>query len=196
MTSDQTSNTQGSTENEEVLNEPVYSPFVLEFLAVAQKYCLFVEEIEKYKKQQVFDYMHKALPLLYVRGSVLPSVTPDEYDANEKYVTEEQWQNTFNAIREILQKDDEYWFIENDNPLNEPVKGSIADSLTDIYQDMKDFVTLYQKPLRDAKKIAVWEILELFKAHWGFRIVNILKVMHYDLYSGKSDRSMMDIGNL
>jgi len=196
MTSDQTSNTPENTENEEILKEPVYSPFVLEFLAVAQKYCLFIEEIEKYDKQQIVDYMHKALPLLYVRGAVLPAVTPEDYDANEKYVTEEQWQNTFNNIREILKRDDEYWFLENDNPLNEPVRGSIADNLSDIYQDMKDFVTLYQKPLRNAKKVAVWEILELFKAHWGFRIVNLLKVMHYELFSEKSDRSMMDLGDV
>ncbi|MCF8365392.1 MAG: DUF5063 domain-containing protein [Bacteroidales bacterium] len=180
-------------EKEEVLNEAVYSPFVLEFLAVAQKFCLFIEEVEKYNKEQIFDYMHKALPLLYVRGSVLPAVIPDNFDANEKYVTEEQWQNTFNTIRQILLKEDEFWFLENDNPLNEAVKGSFADSLTDIYQDMKDFIILYQKPLRDAKKIAVWEILELFKAHWGFRVVNLLKVMHYNLYSENHHRGAMDI---
>jgi hypothetical protein len=170
-------------ENEEILKEPVYSPFVLEFVAVAQKYCLFIEEIDKYNASEIFDYMHKALPLLYVRGSVLPEVTPDDYEANEKYVTEEQWQNTFNALREKMGSNDEYWFNENDNPLNDLIKGSLADGLTDIYQDMKDFVLLYQKPLRDAKKVAVWEMRELFQAHWGFRIVNLLKVLHYNLYS-------------
>jgi hypothetical protein len=170
-------------ENKEVLKEPVYSPFVLEFLAVAQKFCLFIEEIEKYDKNQLYDYMHKALPLLYVRGSVLPEIQPDDHSYNEKFVTEEQWQNVFNGIRNILQKDDEYWFLENDNPLNEPVKASISDNLADIYQDMKDFIILYQKPLRGAKKMAVWEISELHKFHWGFRVVNLMKVLHYKLYS-------------
>lgn len=182
--------------NEEILKEPTYSPFVLEFLAVAQKFCLFIEEIEKYDKSQIFDYMSKALPLLYVRGAVIQKVAPENLDANEKYVTEEQWQNIFNTIRNQLKKDDEFWFLENDNPLNEPVKGSFADGLTDIYQDMKDFVILYQKPIRDAKKIAVWEIVELFKAHWGFRAVNLLKVIHYDLYSEASRTSSMDVGDL
>ena len=180
-------------EKKEVLNEAVYSPFVLEFLAVAQKFCLFIEEIDKYNKNQIFDYLHKALPLLYVRGSVLPEIVPENYDANEKYVTEEQWQNIFNTIREILKKGDEYWFLENDNPLNESIKGSISENLADIYQDIKDFVLLYQKPIRDAKKIAVWEIRKLFKSHWGFRAVNLLKVMHYDLFNEKSDRSTFDI---
>ncbi len=139
-------------DNKEILNEPVYSPFVLEFIAVAQKFCLFAEEIQQYNQAQIYDYLHKALPLLYVRGSVLPEINPEEHSFNEKFVTAEQWQDIFNNIRNILQKDDEYWFLENDNPLNEPVKGSMADNLADIYQDMKDFIILYQKPMRDAKK--------------------------------------------
>nr|NQU94040.1 DUF5063 domain-containing protein [Bacteroidota bacterium] len=179
-------------EQEEILKEPAYSPFVLEFLAVAQKYCLFIEEIDKYEKKQIFDYLHKALPLLYLRGSVLPVIEVEDFSSNEKYLTEEQWQTVFNEVREIIGKEDEYWFLENDNPLNEPVKGSLADNLTDIYQDMKDFVLLYQKPLRDAKKVAVWEIADLFKSHWGFRVVNVLKVMHYYLYNEQSTRNIPD----
>jgi uncharacterized protein YihD (DUF1040 family) len=137
--------------------------------------------------------MHKALPLLYVRGSVLPEVKPEDYESNEKYVTEEQWLNIFNTFRRKLGHKDEYWFNENDNPLNELKKGSLADGFSDIYQDMKDFVLLYQKPLRDAKKVAVWEMRELFQAHWGFRIVNILKVLHYHLYSENRPTGMTDV---
>lgn len=177
---------------DEILNEPVYSPFVLEFLAVAQKFCLFTEELDKYSKKEVFEYLNKALPLLYVRGSVLPVVEMEDFSANEKYVTEEQWEIVFNDLRNKFEKDDEYWYVENDNPLNDLIKGSLADGLADIYQDMKDFVLLYQKPLRDAKKAAVWEIRELFSSHWGFRVVNILKVLHYYLYSEKNSRAAND----
>jgi hypothetical protein len=35
-------------EHEEIMQEPAYSPFVLEFLAVAHKYCVFIEDIHKY----------------------------------------------------------------------------------------------------------------------------------------------------
>ena len=179
-------------EQEEILNEPAYSPFVLEFLAVAQKYCLFIEEINKYQKKQIFEYLHKALPLLYVRGSVLPEPEVEDFSSNEKYVTEEQWQIVFNEMREKIGKEDEYWFLENDNPLNDQVKGSLSDNLADIYQDLKDFVLLYQKPLRDAKQVAVKEIAFLFKSHWGFRAVNALKVLHYYLFNEHSTRDIQD----
>jgi hypothetical protein len=175
-------------DQEEILNEAIYSPLVLEFLAVAQKYCLYIEEIDRHKKMEIFGALHKALPLLYVKGSLLPDVVVEDFSLNEKYVTVENWQDIFNELRAKFETDDEFWFLENDNPHNDLVKGSVSDMLTDIYQDMKDFVILYQRPMRDAKKIAVWEIKKLFKAHWGFRVANLLKVSHYKLYSDFTDR--------
>lgn len=177
-------------EKEEILQEPVYSPLVLEFLAVAHKYCLFIEEIDKQSKELVLDYLHKALSLLYVRGSVLPEIEPEEAEMIEKFVTEEQWQVVFNDLRNKFGDADEYWFVENDNPHHDLIKGSLSDNLADIYQDMKDFVILYQKPFRDAKVAAVWEIRQLFRSHWGFRVVNALKVIHYQLFSDENSRAI------
>jgi uncharacterized protein (UPF0335 family) len=179
-------------DQEEILNEAVYSPLVLEFLAVAQKYCLFIEQIDRLEKNKIFDGLSKALPLLYVKGALLPDIEAVDISQNEKYVTAEQWQDVFNDLREKIGNDDEYWFNENDNPDNELVKGSLSDNLTDIYQDMKDFVLLYQKPVREAKKVAVWEIKKLFFSHWGFRIVNVIKVLHYLLYGEYNDRDSGD----
>ncbi len=177
-------------DQKKILDEAVYSPLVLEFLAVAHKYCLYIEGVGRQKKMEVFDALHKALPLLYVKGALLPEVVVEDFSLNEKYVTVENWQNVFNELRAKFENDDEFWFIENDNPYNDLRKGSVSDMLTDIYQDMKDFVILYQKPMRDAKKIAVWEIKELFKAHWGLRAANLLKVFHYKLYSEVIDRDI------
>ncbi len=176
-------------EKEEILHEPVYSPMVLEFLAVAHKYCLYIEEVEKQDGDSVFDYLQKALSLLYVRGSVLPEMEVEEIELIEKYVTEEQWQTVFNDLRQKFGNSDEYWYVENDNPHNDLIKGSLSDNLADIYQDLKDFVILYQKPFRDAKVAAVWEIRQLFRAHWGFRVVNALKVVHYQLYGAENSRA-------
>lgn len=178
--------------HEDILQEPVYSPLVLEFLAVAHTYCLFAEEAHSKTAAEITDYMLKSLPLLYLRGSLLPEPEDEDFPMNEKYVTEEHWQTIFNDLREKFADKDEYWYVEDDNPHNDLVKGSLAESLADIYQDMKDFVILYQKPMRDAKAAAVWEIRQLFFSHWGFRIVNVLKVMHYRNFSDENSRAMDD----
>ena len=85
---------------------------------------------------------------------------------------------------------DEYWFVENDNPHNDLIRGSLSDNLADIYQDLKDFVILYQRPFRNVKEAAVWDIRQLFRSHWGFRVVNVLKVLHYQLYGSENYRAI------
>ena len=59
-----------------------------------------------------------------------------------------------------------------------PIKTSISELLTDIYQDMNDFILLYQKESRAAKQNAAGECKVLFFSHWGVRIIDLLKVIH------------------
>ncbi|HQF02056.1 MAG TPA: DUF5063 domain-containing protein [Bacteroidales bacterium] len=177
-------------EQEEILQEPVYSQQVLEFLAVAHKYCQFMEQLYRQSAENISDFLVQILPLLYFRGSLLPVINQIEIEVVEKYVTEEEWQALFNDLRQKFLDNDEYWFVENDNPHNDLIRGSLSDNLADIYQDLKDFVILYQRPFRNVKEAAVWDIRQLFRSHWGFRVVNVLKVLHYQLYGSENYRAI------
>ncbi len=161
-------------------NEPVYSKNVIEMLTLANEYSLFVEKAEDYSKEDIIEYMRKIFPLLYLKACLLPLVIPENEEANERYITHETWENIFNALRNKFQNEDEYFYIDHSNiSENDPIKASLADNLTDVYQDLKDFVTLYQKNTFDAKENAVFQIKSLFEKHWGYRIVNALKYLHY-----------------
>lgn len=167
----------------EIPNHPVYSKNVLEMLMVANDYCSFMAKAETYSKQQLFDYLLKVSPLLYIKGSLLPDINVQNPDAIEKYLNEEEWEALFTALRKTFSKDDEFWFIDNnDFKNNTPIKASLSESFADIYQDMKDFVLLYQKSSLDAKENAVFELKQLFETHWGFRLVNAHKALHYLIY--------------
>jgi hypothetical protein len=61
-------------EQEEILQEPVYSQQVLEFLAVAHKYCQFMEQVYRQSAENISDFLVQILPLLYFRGSLLPVI--------------------------------------------------------------------------------------------------------------------------
>ena len=157
-------------------------------LMVANDYCTFMAKAETYTKQQLYDYLLKVSPLLYIKGSLLPDITVQNADALEKFLPEEEWEALFTALRKVFSKEDEFWFIDNSNPNNnKPIKGSLSESFADVYQDMKDFLLLYQKNSLDAKENVASELKHLFETHWGHRMVIAHKTLHYLNFSGEQE---------
>lgn len=173
---------------ENIKNEPAYSKSVLEFITVANDFCIFMEKVASYNETDVFNYLQKVSPLLYLKASLLPDVHVEDPSANERFVTLEQYEDIFNALRSKILDHDVFWYIDLDSPdENLPVKGSIAESYADSYQDLKDFLLLYQKNTRVAKQNAVFECKNLFKEHWSYRLLNAMKAIHHILYKDFSD---------
>jgi len=159
--------------------EPEVSRNVIEMITVANEYCLFMESIDKYSKDDTIFYLQKLLPLLYIKGCTLPIVDVQFPEANERFVTEENWQTVFNDARNIFGKNDEQWIVNHYEQDEESrIKISLSEFLADIYQDMKDFILLYQKNTKYARENAVFELKELFASHWGFRLLEVHKFMH------------------
>ena len=180
----------------DVPNSPVYSKNVLEFLTVANDYCLMMAKINNTTKSSLIDYLQKVCPLLYVKASLLPDIKILNPEANERFVTEEEWESLFNEIRKKFSKEDEFWYIDNASEHNDSIKASLAESFTDIYQDLKDFLLLYQKNSMDAKENAVGEVKLAFEKRWGFRLVNAHKVLHYIIMAGNQQDNSFEIPEL
>lgn len=165
---------------EDIPNLPIYSHTVVEMLAVAFDYCSFMEKADTRSVKEISSYLVKVLPLLYVKGELLPEVEPEYPEANERYVTEEEWEGLFNILRIKFERNDIYYtFDPAAYGWGEALKVSLSEHLSDIYQDMKDFVILYQKNSRAAKENAVAEVKRLFTSHWGPRVVSTLTALHY-----------------
>ena len=162
----------------EIPDHPVYSKNVLEFITVAHDYCLTMSKPEKLNLISLTEYLRKVLPLLYVKADLLPDVQVNNPEANQRFVTEENWQALFNHLRRIFHKKDEFWFVDQSANTADMVKGSLAEHFTDIFQDLKDFIDLYQQNSLDAKENAVSEVKRLFYSNWGKQLVNALKTLH------------------
>ncbi len=165
-------------------DNPVLSRQVLEMITVAHEYCLFFEQVEKYSAQEIFSYFQKIGPLLYLKGAMLPAGIEAEPEYMERFVTEEQWEGIFKILREKFGKEDVY-YVHDHNYDTEEV--SLADNLADIYQDMKDFVLLYQKAPLLSKECAVAELQKLFENHWGLRVLQALGYVHGKIYRDSID---------
>jgi len=150
---------------------------VIEMITVAHEFCLFVEKVESYPKSEVLNYFQKIIPLLYLKGAMLPNIEVSDDSYLERFVTVETWETVFNDIRNKLKPEDEYWLVEyNDD--TEAIKASIADNLTDVYQDLKDFVLLYSKNTQTAREMAVSECKNYYETHWGIRLLSALRAIH------------------
>ena len=179
---------------EEQNNDVAHNKQIIETFTVANEYCSFVEKVHKYPKIDVLNYFSRILPLLYLKGSLLPDIEVDNPEVNERFVTEENWEILFNDLIQMLGKDDKFWYINEKEFIdNEVSKGSISECLTDIYQDLKDFVMLYQKNSIHAKQNAVKSLRYLYMVSWGYKILIALKAIHYTKFPDINSLDLSDI---
>ncbi|PLX00892.1 MAG: hypothetical protein C0591_00410, partial [Marinilabiliales bacterium] len=85
---------------------------ILELVTVANEYCYYLDTIENKSKTGILEFMNRILPLLYLKGSLIPDMEVENPDANERFVTQEQWEEVFKVLREKFGKQDEFWIID------------------------------------------------------------------------------------
>jgi len=173
-------------------SDPVYSKNVLEVLTLANEFCLFLEKAESYSREELIGFLQKVFPLIYLKAALLPEIQVEDEEAIEHYVTEEEWESIFSVLRIKFGEDDIFFFIDHHEKSNtDPLRASLSENIADIYQDLKDFLILYQKPLKTFKENAVRDLRYLFETRFGYRIVNSQAALHYLLYK-ESDNDALD----
>jgi hypothetical protein len=178
----------------EITKDPVYSKTVLELLTVANEYCLFLEKADDYDRNDILLFLQKICPLIYIKASLLPDIPANDEEAAEHFVTEEEWESMFNMLHLKFGDDDVYHFIDHhERSHTDPVRASLAENFTDLYQDLKDFVLLYQKPRKASMEFAVYECKRLFETRFGYRLVNADAALHYLLYREGEKGELQDL---
>lgn len=173
---------------EQELNSGILSRQVIEMITVANEYCLFMEAAEKHTREEIFSWFQKVGPLLYLKGSVLPDDVESDPEYNERFVSEEQWEAMFKILREKFAENDIYY---THNEHFDSIEASLADNLADIYQDMKDFILLYQKAPMQSKACALAELQKLFENHWGIKTLHALGAIHSKTYRQEIDPDLL-----
>jgi hypothetical protein len=114
-------------------------------------------------------------------------LSPFFEDGNEKFVTESDWTGLNDTLKEKFGTANDYLevFDEKIIELEEPVVSSISENMADIYQDLKDFLLLYQTGTGEVMNDAVWECRMNFENFWGQKLVNSMRAIHRFIYSGE-----------
>jgi hypothetical protein len=169
----------------EPFTEVVYSKNVIEFATVANEYCSFIEAVDQFQRKDFITRVQKLFPLLYLKTALLPE--PDiemSDDVPEKFVSEEDYNfilhkleakfGQFDAYHEVFDPSMQYSDLA--------LEASISENITDVYQDLKDFILAYRIGTLDVMNDALWECRNNFEQYWGQRLVNGLRAIHNLVY--------------
>jgi hypothetical protein len=173
----------------------IYSRQVVEFAASANEYCKYLEGSKDTGGIEIFKVMQRLLPFIYLRASLLPLVEPILEDGNEKTVTEFDWTRMHDTLLAKTADNDPFpVVVDIGDPADGLYTGSIAESLTDIYQDLKNFLVSYKSGNDDVMNDAVWEVLMNFEEFWGKKMLNVLVAIHTVLYSVEDEDDTNESG--
>lgn len=165
---------------ESSIKEKVFGKNVVEFAAVAKEYCAFIENTTSFKRSQFVKVCSSLLPLLYYKTSLLPQTEPIYEEGNVKHVTEEYYLALNSRIKSYLGEYDAFpeVFDPRISETDEGFSASLAEYLSDVYQDLKDFTLLYQNGQVEEMNDALWECQLNFKEYWGIRLANAIRAIH------------------
>lgn len=161
-------------------SQVIFDRNVVEFVTVAAEFCKFLEQAETMKRSTFVDTSLKILPLLYLKASMLPKCELIGDEALETYVTEEVYEILRMNLAGILAEKDDYLdvFVSEMQYSDQPIKKNISEDLTDIYQDIKDFIFVFQLGLNETMNDSLATCQENFGLYWGQKLVNTLRALH------------------
>jgi len=161
-------------------SQTIFDKNVIEFVTVAAEFCAFLERAKRMKRSTFVDTSLKILPLLYLKASMLPKCETIGDETPETYVTEEIYEILRINLSGLMGDKDDYLdvFVQDMVYSDQPIKKSISEDLADIYQDIKDFIFVFQLGLNETMNDSLAICQENFGTLWGQKLVNTLRALH------------------
>ena len=112
----------------------------------------------------------------------------------ETYVTEEIYEILRINLSELLGDKDDYLdvFVQDMVYSDQPIKKSISEDLADIYQDIKDFIFVFQLGLNETMNDSLALCQENFGMLWGQKLVNTLRALHDVKYNQQDENEVAE----
>jgi hypothetical protein len=165
--------------------EDIKGPMVKEFVTVADDFCRLLEEASKKRTGELFNELLHLLPTLYVKATGLPKPKFCYEEVPTNFVKEDDYARIHDALQ---QKFELFNWITGMSPgtlpnQHELISFNMAESLTELYEELKNFVMLYEVGLPQSMNDAVWICRKSFEYNLGIRMIESLKSLHSLIYN-------------
>lgn len=181
-----------------VSSYPPESDAIAAFARLAEEFCALVDGREALGRDGLLRAVHIRLAPLYAAALALPGVEAmddglEESDGDEDQedvdvaallegsgkdrLGNEQWMALYRSLDALIGEGGLYAEVFDPwaQPPEEPVTGSLADDVADIYRDLADGLTKWR---RGEVAAAWWEWRFGFTIHWGEHAVSALRALH------------------
>jgi hypothetical protein len=150
---------------------------VTHFVELAREYQSLVTAPQTADVPGFLAQVHQVIAQLYAAALALPEVQPDRSELEWEAKGRQAWTNVFSGLQGTLGAREYYveMFAPYELQGQEPVIGSLADDLADIYSDLSRGLGAW-----DAGNVhsAVWEWRFHFDYHWGEHATGALRALH------------------
>ena len=169
----------------ESTSQVIFDKNSIEFVTVAAEYCGFIERARQMERKDFVDTALKILPLLYLKASLIPECELMGEGDLEIFVTEEDYELARMSVAHVMGAKDDYLevFLPDMAYSDTPLKKCISEDLADIYQDLKDFIGVFQLGLNTTMNDSLYVCKEHFAEYWGQRLVNTMRALHNVKYN-------------
>ena len=158
----------------------VYQREAIEFVTVAKEFVSFLENARDFSKDDFVDRAVKILPLLYLKGTLLPEIEDYDESFSEKFVDEAAWSYIQQLTSSKLEEDDDYIQLQDAGMMSpmDSMSVGLSEIFADLYQEMADLVGAYRIANDDVMLAALACCRNNFPDYWGVRLLALLKALH------------------
>lgn len=172
----------------------IYSANVIEFVTVGVEFCAFIENDKLTDRDEWIKKMLHILPLLYMKTAQLPEMMQINEELPETFVKEEDYIRVSSGVASIMGEEDVYLdvFVEDMKYSDRPISSFVSEDIADIYQDIRNLISVYQYNLSDQMNDALYVCQQHFRTYWGQKLINVIRPLHWILYKVHDDDSIDD----
>lgn len=171
--------------------EDIKGPMVKDFVATAEVFCHTLEQASNKRTGELLNGLQLLLPQLYMKCALLPKPKYCYEEEAMTFVREDDYARVHNALQHKFEL---FNGITGMSPgtlptQHELISFGMAESFTDLYEDLKNFVKLYEVGLPQSMNDAVWNCRKGFEHQMGTRLIDCMKSLHTFMYDKTSTGS-------
>jgi len=165
-----------------------------EFVKRGVNYCKLLEKADKLPLHELLDNICETLMAVYQITYAIPRFQTRYESETQKFLTEKQYNNIRLTLMNLFESKDEYTEILDPNkPTSQNIfQASLSEDLTDIYQDLYDFVKWHSVGTFESVNDSLIECMNNFEKYWGVKLLNALRAIHVIRYLKKDGTIFRD----